>query len=75
VGCHLPGTGRITAAAGSGSPQLIRTVRRKGRPTPNVEPNTKFGTFTQVLYDEAVKEGWVVISIKNDWKRLFDFGE
>jgi hypothetical protein len=23
--------------------------------------------------DKAKKNGWVVISMKNDWKRIFDF--
>lgn len=32
------------------------------------------GTFTQALYDEASKGGWVVISMKKDWKRMFAFG-
>jgi phosphoglycolate phosphatase-like HAD superfamily hydrolase len=36
-------------------------------------PNTKVGTFTPALYDEAKKQGWVVISMKNDWKRIFAF--
>jgi hypothetical protein len=36
-------------------------------------PNTKVGTFTQALADEAHEKGWVVISIKNDWKRVFSF--
>jgi phosphoglycolate phosphatase-like HAD superfamily hydrolase len=36
-------------------------------------PNTKVGTFTQALYDEAKKQGWTVISMKNDWKRVFAF--
>ncbi len=34
---------------------------------------TKVGTFTQALYDEAKKHGWTVISMKNDWKRIFAF--
>ena len=38
-------------------------------------PATKVGTFTQALYDEAKKGGWVVISMKNDWKRIFAFEE
>jgi hypothetical protein len=38
-------------------------------------PDTKVGTFTQALYDEALKKGWVVISMKNDWKRIFAFEE
>jgi phosphoglycolate phosphatase-like HAD superfamily hydrolase len=36
-------------------------------------PDTKVGAFTQELYDEAVKDGWTVISMKNDWKRVFAF--
>ena len=36
-------------------------------------PDTKVGTFTQALYDEAKKDGWNVISMKNDWKRIFAF--
>jgi phosphoserine phosphatase len=36
-------------------------------------PDTKLGTFTQALYDEATKAGWPVISMKNDWKKLFAF--
>jgi phosphoglycolate phosphatase-like HAD superfamily hydrolase len=36
-------------------------------------PDTKVGTFTQALYDEAKQKGWTVISMKNDWKRIFAF--
>lgn len=36
-------------------------------------PDTKVGAFTQALYDEAKKNGWIVISMKNDWKRIFAF--
>ncbi len=36
-------------------------------------PDTKVGTFTQALHDEAAKRGWTVISMKNDWNRLFAF--
>jgi len=34
-------------------------------------PNTKVGAFTQALDDEARKSGWVVISMKKDWKKIF----
>jgi phosphoglycolate phosphatase-like HAD superfamily hydrolase len=34
-------------------------------------PDTKVGTLTQDLYDEAKKDGWIVISMKNDWKTIF----
>jgi phosphoglycolate phosphatase-like HAD superfamily hydrolase len=36
-------------------------------------PDTKVGTFTQALYDEAKKDGWTVISMKGDWKKIFAF--
>jgi phosphoserine phosphatase len=36
-------------------------------------PASKVGTFTQALYDEAKKKGWTVISMKDDWKRIFAF--
>ena len=35
--------------------------------------DTKVGAFTQALYDEAKKKGWTVISMKNDWKKIFAF--
>jgi len=38
-------------------------------------PDTKVGTFTQEFYDEAMKDGWIVISMKKDWKRIFAFEE
>jgi phosphoglycolate phosphatase-like HAD superfamily hydrolase len=36
-------------------------------------PDAKVGTFTQALYDQAKKQGWTAISMKNDWKRIFAF--
>lgn len=36
-------------------------------------PDTKLGTFTPALDAEAKKNGWTVISMKNDWKRVFPF--
>jgi phosphoserine phosphatase len=35
--------------------------------------DTKVGTFTQALYDQAKKQGWTVISMKKDWKIIFPF--
>jgi len=35
--------------------------------------DTKVGTFTQALYDDARKKGWTVISMRNDWKKIFAF--
>jgi phosphoglycolate phosphatase-like HAD superfamily hydrolase len=36
-------------------------------------PNSGIGTFPQALYDKAKANGWSVISMKNDWKRIFAF--
>jgi phosphoglycolate phosphatase-like HAD superfamily hydrolase len=36
-------------------------------------PDTKVGTFTQELFDEAKRDGWIVISMKKDWKTIFPF--
>jgi hypothetical protein len=35
--------------------------------------DTRVGTFTQELYDEAKKDGWIVVSMKDDWNRIFAF--
>jgi hypothetical protein len=34
-------------------------------------PDSPFGTFSQATMDEAKRSGWHVISIKNDWARVF----
>ena len=36
-------------------------------------PDTKVGTFSQAMYDMAKKQDWAIISMKNDWKRIFAF--
>jgi hypothetical protein len=33
-------------------------------------PDTKVGSFTPALHEEARSKGWIVISMKNDWKRI-----
>ena len=38
-------------------------------------PDTEVGAFTQALYDEAKKNDWTVISMKNDRKRIFAFDQ
>jgi len=34
-------------------------------------PDTRVGKLSQALWDEATKRGWVVISMKKDFKRIF----
>jgi hypothetical protein len=36
-------------------------------------PTPKLGAFTPALYEEAKKEGWTVVSMKDDWKQVFPF--
>ena len=36
-------------------------------------PDTKMGAFTQALYEQTKKDGWTVVSMKTDWKRIFAF--
>jgi phosphoglycolate phosphatase-like HAD superfamily hydrolase len=36
-------------------------------------PDTKVGRFPPELYNEAKKDGWIVVSMKNDWRRIFAF--
>jgi phosphoglycolate phosphatase-like HAD superfamily hydrolase len=35
--------------------------------------DSRVGAFPQGLYDQAGKQGWIVISMKNDWKQVFAF--
>ena len=36
-------------------------------------PDSKVGAFPQSHFDEAKGKGWTIISMKNDWKRVFPF--
>jgi hypothetical protein len=38
-------------------------------------PESKIGTFSESLMEEAKKSGWTVISMKDDWKRIFPFDQ
>ena len=35
--------------------------------------DSKVGTFSTALMDEANQRGWTVISMKNDWKTIFPY--
>ena len=36
-------------------------------------PDSKIGTFSDALLAAAKQRGWVVISMQNDWQRIFTF--
>jgi phosphoglycolate phosphatase-like HAD superfamily hydrolase len=38
-------------------------------------PDSRVGTFPQSLYNEAKAKSWTVISMKNDWNRIFAFAQ
>ena len=63
--------GRRRAAGDAGA---ARRCEARIRLRPGAGPaRHKVGAFTQALYDEAKKKGWTVISMKNDWKKIFAF--
>ena len=34
-------------------------------------PDSGVGTFSQAMYDMGIKQGWIIVSMKADWKRIF----
>lgn len=38
-------------------------------------PDSKIGTFSKELHDEAAQKGWIVVSMKKDWKNVFAFSK
>ena len=36
-------------------------------------PDVKLGAFTSALYEQTKKDGWTVVSMKDDWKQVFAF--
>jgi haloacid dehalogenase-like hydrolase len=38
-------------------------------------PNTGVGTFSEELLLKATKNAWIIVSMRNDWKRIFAFDE
>ncbi len=38
-------------------------------------PDAKLGAFTQALDEQAKKEGWIIASMKDDWKQIFPAGQ
>jgi phosphoserine phosphatase len=38
-------------------------------------PDVKLGAFTSALDEQAKKDGWTVVSMKDDWKQVFPAGQ
>jgi phosphoserine phosphatase len=69
---------RWTAAAGRGGRLMMLIHHDDARreyaygPAGGL-PDTKIGTFPRALMAEAKRSGWHVVSMKNDWRRVFAF--
>ena len=50
---------------------LLRLHRDNAKPDFDYSAESKIGTISDALMDEAKKKGWVVISMKDDWKTIF----
>ena len=63
-------------APARGSPMLVLhddSAREYAYGPAQCLPETKIGPFSSELYDLANKNRWIVVSMKNDWKRIFAF--
>jgi phosphoglycolate phosphatase-like HAD superfamily hydrolase len=59
--------------AGPGDRLMMLVYHDDGKREYAYGPESKVGTFSDALMAEARKRGWVVISMKNDWKRIFSW--
>jgi phosphoglycolate phosphatase-like HAD superfamily hydrolase len=59
--------------AGDGARLMMLVHHDDATPEFAYGPKSKIGTFSDELMSLAKKQGWVVISMKNDWKRIFAF--
>jgi phosphoserine phosphatase len=57
--------------AGGGARLMMLVHHDDGKREYAYGPKSKVGTFTDALMAQAKKNGWVVISMKNDWKKIF----
>jgi phosphoserine phosphatase len=65
-----------TTGGGAGMGLLLLhddEVREYAYGPANGLPQSGIGSFPQALYDRARAQGWTVISMKNDWNRVFAF--
>jgi phosphoglycolate phosphatase-like HAD superfamily hydrolase len=59
--------------AGAGSRLMMLVHHDDAQREYDYGANSRVGTFSDALMAEAKKRGWSVISIKNDWNRVFPF--
>jgi phosphoglycolate phosphatase-like HAD superfamily hydrolase len=61
------------AGAGPARPLMMLVHHDDARREYAYGADSAVGTFSVSLMEEARRRGWVVISMKNDWKRIFSF--
>ena len=59
--------------AGTGARLMMLVHHDDSRREYDYGVNSKIGTFSEELMEEARRRGWVVISMKDDWNRIFPF--
>jgi phosphoglycolate phosphatase-like HAD superfamily hydrolase len=59
--------------AGQGTRLMMLVHHDDGEREYDYGAHSKVGTFSDALMNEAKERGWIVISMKNDWKRIFAF--
>jgi phosphoglycolate phosphatase-like HAD superfamily hydrolase len=60
-------------AAGSGARLMMLVHHDDDKREYAYGPKSEIGTFSDALMADAKKNGWTVISMKDDWKRIFAF--
>jgi hypothetical protein len=59
--------------AGDGARLMLLVRHDDAKREYEYAPDTKVGAFSTELMDAATKNGWLVVSMKNDWRRIFPF--
>jgi phosphoglycolate phosphatase-like HAD superfamily hydrolase len=59
--------------AGNGARLMLLVHHDDARREWAYGPESKIGTFSDALMAEANQQGWTVVSMKNDWKKVFAF--
>ena len=67
---HLRASGFKTYIASAGGIEFMRVISER---LYGIPPEQVIGSSIKLALDEAHQRGWTVVSMKNDWKRIFAF--
>jgi hypothetical protein len=68
---HRPRRGLLDFARGTPVASWNDAAREFAYGPARELPDVKLGYFTPALEEHAKKDGWTVVSMKNDWKTVF----